>query len=177
MLNRMDARRRAIASSPAAGRGARIALPVLACLAGLALALALAPAASATFHRMSIREVYPGAAAEPGAEYVELQMWTGGQELVGGHTLRTYDAGGNPKATVLPSDVTGAANQSTILIGTAEAAAHFGVGLDATLSSSGQLDPAGGAVCWEEIDCVSWGSFGGSLTGVGMEPPRVGEHG
>lgn len=141
------------------GRRARIALLVLACLA----ALTLVPTASATFHRIAVREVFPGTAAEPGAEYVELQMLSSGQDLVGAHTLRTYDASGNPKATVLPSNVSNGANQSTILIGTAEAAAHFGVSLDATLSSSDQLSPAGGAVCWEDIDCVSWGSFSGSL--------------
>lgn len=148
------------------GSRARIALPLLACL----VAMVSASTASATFHRISIREVYPGTAAEPGAEYVELQMWSSGQELVGAHILRTYSAGGSPKATELPSDVTGAANQSTILIGTPEAAAHFGVGLDATLSSSGQLSPAGGAACWEDIDCVSWGSFGGSLPSPAGSP-------
>jgi hypothetical protein len=142
---------------------------VLPCLAFLVLA----PVAPATFHRISIREIYPGTVAEPGAEYVELQMWSSGQELVGTHTLRTYDAGGNPKATVLPSDVSGDANQSTVLIGTAEAAAHFGVGLDATLSPSGQLNPAGGAVCWEGIDCVAWGSFSGSLPSPAGSPAAV----
>ncbi len=34
-----------------------------------------------------------------------------------------------------------------------------------------QLDPAGGAVCWAEtIDCVSWGSFSGSLTSPAGSP-------
>jgi len=160
MLNHMDGRRHGSASRLATGRRNRILLPVLACLA----AMTLAPTASATFHRISIREVYPGTASEPGAEYVELQMWSSGQELVGAHTLRTYSAAGSPKATVLPSDVSNGANQSTVLIGTAEAAANFGVDLDATLSSSGQLSPAGGAVCWEDVDCVSWGSFSGALT-------------
>lgn len=87
-------------------------LAVLAC-SGLALGV---PTASATFHRMSIREVYPGTTSEPGAEYVELQMWSSGQDLVGGHTLRTYDSGGTPTATVLPSDVPSGANQSLSLI-------------------------------------------------------------
>jgi hypothetical protein len=145
-------------------------LAVLAC-SGLALG---APAASATFHRMSIREVYPGAASEPGSEYVELQMWSAGQDLVGGHTLRTYDSGGTPTATVLPSDVSSGANQSTVLIATAEAEARFGVAADAPLSSSGQLDPAGGAVCWEAIDCVAWGNFGGALPSPAGTPAAAG---
>lgn len=130
-------------------------------LCGLAVA---APPASATFHEMSIREVYPGSSAEPTAEYVELQMWHAGQNLVGQHTLRTYSAGGAPTATVLPSGVSGDANQSTVLIATPEAESRFsGITADAPLASTDQLNPAGGAVCWEEIDCVAWGSFSGAL--------------
>jgi hypothetical protein len=118
----------------------------------------------ATFHEMSIREVYAGSTLEPANEYVELQMWRSGQNLVGTHVLRTYGAGGSEiKANVLPSNVPGDANQSTILIATPEAASHFGVAADAELTPSNQLDPNGGAVCWEAIDCVSWGSFSGSL--------------
>lgn len=132
------------------------------------------PAASATFHRMSIREVYPGTIAEPDTEYVELQMWSGGQNLVGGHTLRTYDSGGTPTATVLPSDVPNGASQSAVLIATPQAEAKFGVEADAPLSSSGQLDPAGGAACWEGIDCVAWGSFGGSLPSPVGTPAAAG---
>ena len=45
---------------------------------------------SATFHLMSIREVYPGSALYPAAEYVELQMWAPGQNFVEDHSLRTY---------------------------------------------------------------------------------------
>jgi hypothetical protein len=128
------------------------------------------PPAGATFHEMSVREVYPGSVAEPTGEYVELQMWHSGQNLVGGHTLRTYDAGGSPTATVLPSDVTNDANQSTILIATAGAEAKFGLVADAPLAASDQLDPAGGAVCWEAIDCVAWGSFGGNLPSAAGTP-------
>ncbi len=123
-----------------------------------------APSAMATFHEMSIREVYAGSALEPANEYVELQMWRSGQNLVGTHVLRTYGPGGGEiKANVLPSNVPGDANQSAILIASAEAASNFGVDVDAELTPSNQLDPNGGAVCWEAIDCVSWGSFSGSL--------------
>ncbi len=139
-----------------------------AALAAAALALVvpacLAPAASATFHEMSVREIYPGSVADPNAEYVELQMWAAGQNHVGGHVLRTYDAAGTAiAADAFGSDVPGGANQSTILIATPEAEAEFGIVADGALSPSGQLDPAGGAVCWENLDCVSWGGFAGSL--------------
>jgi hypothetical protein len=141
---------------------------ISATVASLALAsLALwTPSASATFHLISVREVYPGSAASATAEkaeYVELQMYSSGQDLVGGHILRTYSAGGVATKNVLAADVPNGANQSTILLATPEAEAQFGVTADGTLSPSGQLDPAGGAVCWETFDCVSWGSFSGSL--------------
>jgi hypothetical protein len=64
---------------------------------------------------------------------------------------------------LLTADVSRGANQSTILIATPQAASLIEGTADGTLSPSGQLDPAGGAVCWEAIDCVSWGSFSGAL--------------
>ena len=135
----------------------------IAAIALLGLAIG-APSASATFHEMSIREVYPGSIAQPDAEYVELQMWSPGQNLVSGHSLKAYSASGAPAGTTtFARDVSSGANQSTILLATPAAEAAFGVTPD-TGMASGQLDPAGGAVCWtESIDCVSWGSFGGSL--------------
>jgi hypothetical protein len=127
-------------------------------LCGLALVV---PSASATFHEISVREVYPGSIANPNAEYVELQMWSSGQEFVGGHVLHVYGSTGTKADTLLPSDVANGVNQATILIATPEATTHFGVNADFALSSSGQLDPSGGAVCWELLDCVSWGAFSG----------------
>lgn len=155
-------------------RGRAIAAPGRAALA-LALAcgwLALsAPSASATFHLMSIREVYPGSAAEPGSEYVELQMYASGQTLVAGHVVRTYGASGAiTSEDAFGADVANGANQSTIVMATPEAEAHFGITADGALPPSGQLNPAGGAVCWEAIDCVSWGSFSGPLPSPAGQP-------
>jgi hypothetical protein len=123
-----------------------------------------APAASATFHLISIREVYAGSTANPGSEYVELQMWDGDQNHVAGHLLRTYDATGAVTGTdAFVADVPRGANQSTLVLATPEAEAEIGFLADAGMSPSGRLDPSGGAVCWESIDCVAWGSFSGSL--------------
>jgi hypothetical protein len=149
--------------------------------AGLAVAVvatslfALLPApASATFHEMSVREVYPGSIANPNAEYVELQMWNSGQEFVGGHVLHVYGSTGAKADTLLPSDVGNGVNQATILIATPEATTQFSVNADFALSSSGQLDPNGGAVCWESLDCVSWGAFsGGPLPSPAGSPAPV----
>jgi hypothetical protein len=132
-------------------------------MATAALAIG-APAASATFHLISIREVYPGSIANPGAEYIELQMWAGDQNHVAGHVLRTYDAAGTVTGTdSFAADVPRGANQSTLVLATPEAEAEFGFLADAGISPSGRLDPSGGAVCWESIDCVAWGSFSGPL--------------
>lgn len=128
-------------------------------------------AAAATFHLMQVREVYPGSGANPDAEYVELQMWSSNQNHVGGHFLRSYDAGGGIVATsAFPGDVANGANQSTLLLATPEAEAEFGVAADAPLAPTGQLSPSGGAVCWETIDCVAWGNFSGSLPSPAGSP-------
>jgi len=140
------------------------------CLPAAAVALLvclLAPAtAQATFHLIKVREVYPGSVAAPASQYVELQMYAGGQNHVGGHSLRLYDASGAVTSTsTFAADVAGSATQSTIVLATHQAEEQFGFSADAplTVSSPAQLDPAGGAACWEALDCVSWGDFSGSL--------------
>jgi hypothetical protein len=140
----------------------------LLCFLGVSIAAMLvvsAVPAAATFHLMQIREVYPGTLAAPEAEYVELQMWAPGQNLVAGHVLRSYDSSGVASSTstsTFTRDVLGEASQSTLLLATAQAESQFGVVADAPLAS-GSLSPSGGAVCWEAIDCVAWGSFSGTL--------------
>ena len=75
-----------------------------------------------------------------------LQMWTAGQNVVGGHQLTVYNGDGSLAATLSfpPSpggDVANGANQATILIGTAEAQTFFGVTMDlliSPLSTTGQ---------------------------------------
>jgi hypothetical protein len=136
---------------------------LVAALALVAVAL-VAPPAAATFHEISIREVYVGSATQPDSEYVELQMWAPGQHLVGGHSITAYDAtGALAGTTTFSGDVAAGANQSTVLALTPAAASEFGAGADVAMTP-GQLSPAGGAVCWESIDCVSWGSFSGPLS-------------
>jgi hypothetical protein len=158
--------------------GPRVRLPAIlaSLLAIAALAWGAAPA-QATFHEMSIRELYPGSLAQPEAEYVELQMWAPGQNLVGGHSLKAYGATGTLTGmTTFAGDVPGDANQSTILLATPAAESAFGVVPDAAMAPN-QLDPSGGAVCWAEtIDCVSWGGFSGSPTspaGSPATPPGI----
>lgn len=143
----------------------------LAAVAALVAMALWAPTASATFHLMNVREVYPGSVSNPNSEYVELQMWAAGQNHVDGHVLRLYGAGGALNGTAtFTSDVAREANQSTMVLATPEAETQFGFLADAAISPSGELDPSGGAVCWESIDCVSWGSFSGSLPSAAGSP-------
>jgi len=138
-------------------------------LALLGLTLA-APSASATFHEVSIREVYPGSSTAPDSEYVELQMWASGQNLVAGHSIAVYNGSGALLGSATFSgNLSGSANQSTILAATAGATADFGVDADVGLPP-GLLDPSAGAVCWEALDCVSWGSFSGTTPSPAGSP-------
>ena len=127
--------------------------------------------APATFHEMSVREVYAGS---PESQYVELQMWSAGQNFVKGHVLKTYNAGGGITSTsTFAGDVANGANQSTILLATPGAEAEFGVTADAGLAT-GSLEAGGGAVCWESLDCVSWGNFAGATPSpTGTPAPAI----
>jgi hypothetical protein len=128
--------------------------------------LAAAPVAQATFHEISIREVYPGGADN--ASYVELQMWASGQQFVAGHHLVAYNPNGSVNEDFsFGSSVASGANQATILVADTSYASVF-PGKPAADASDANLDlsPAGGAVCWTEgspPDCVAWGSFTGPL--------------
>jgi len=137
-------------------------------LVAVAAGLVVAPAAEATFHLIKVREVFPGTVAQPSSSYVELQMYASGQNLVQNGNLKVFDAAGNVTHGFTPSHaVTGAANQSTVLIADSGYAAQFPAGptpdfTDASLN----LSPAGGAVCWPQTeppfdDCASWGNFSG----------------
>jgi hypothetical protein len=137
----------------------------------LVLALALgafagaASPAQASFHLMKVREVYPAG----DASYVELQMFSAGEYLVGGHALGVYNANGSEASSfVLPNNVSiSSPNNSTVLITDSGYPAAFPSGpatneLDTNLN----LSTAGGAVCWVDgspPDCVAWGNFTGPL--------------
>jgi len=139
------------------------------CLIGLllsSLAVAIwAPSAQATFHLVSISEVYPGSAAHPDSSFLELEPYDKGQNLVGAHTIELFDASGNAIGSfTFPSDLPGEGeNQQTMLVGDDGVAAAFGVTPD-LVSSGFDIPAAGGAACWAGLDCVSWGDFSGTTT-------------
>jgi hypothetical protein len=138
----------------------RVALAgVLACLV---LAL-LAPAASATFHVMQIREVFFGTAVNGHEDaYVELQMWSAGQNFVQNHPIEFYeDQGASSDPIPLAQNVANGQNQATILIGDDQAAGSP----DQLINDMNNfLDEPGGAVCWVDVDCMSWGTGPGPAT-------------
>ena len=135
-----------------------------ACAGGL---LVLSLPAMATFHLMKVVEVFPGTAASPSAQYVVIQMYASGQNLVGGHALTVFNGAGALTGTfTFAGNVPNGANQAKVLIATPQAQSFFGVNADLVMSAS--VLSAGGKVCWAgTIDCVAWGAYTGSATGVG----------
>jgi hypothetical protein len=142
---------------------ARLGLLVGSILAFLALIVPAQPAL-ATFHLVSISEVYPGSVAHPDSSFIELQMYDEGQNFVGNHAIVLLDSTGNPTGTfTFPSDLPGnGTNQQAMLVGDDDVEATFGVKPD-LVDADFNLSASGGAACWaESIDCVSWGDFEGS---------------
>lgn len=146
------------------GRGTRF----VAVLATMGVAMLLgAGSASATFHLIKIREVFPGSTAHPDSSYVELQSYFGLQNQVQMGELHVYNATGTDVSHFSPAGpVANSADNATVLIADSGFAAAFpGVTPD-SVDSSLNLSPAAGAVCWPITeppfeDCVSWGAFTG----------------
>ncbi|HEY1252307.1 MAG TPA: S-layer homology domain-containing protein [Thermoanaerobaculia bacterium] len=141
----------------------------IALVLGLLLAAADSRPALATFHEIMVKEVFAGSAAHPTAQYVLLQAYASGQNQLTGHSVLTFDATGAPTGTfTFSAIVPNPANQMTVFVATADAAAIFS--LTADLAMTAVLDPAGGKACWDGStpdDCVAWGNYTGSATGVG----------
>lgn len=125
-------------------------------------------------HLMKIMEVSTGPASDPDAQYVELRMYVGGQNQVQGHALRVFSATDQILGTfTFQSAVPNGANQASILIATAEASTRYGIAAD--LAMTPVLPAAGGKLCFDSFDCVSWGNYVGdavspSASGNPYEP-------
>jgi len=133
-------------------------------LASLAFLLIFAQPVLASFHLVRISEIYAGSAAHTQSSFVELQMYEADENLVHNHPLTLYGATGALVGTfTFPADLPGTGkSQQTMLVGDDGVQATFGVTPD--LVDSGFNVPAsGGAVCWDTLDCVSWGDFSGSI--------------
>lgn len=126
--------------------------------AAIVAGLFAAAPASALFHQMTISEVYPGTEACPDCAFVELQMYASGQTLLTGHELTVRNAAGATTATVTLDDTVanGQSNRKVLLGDSSVPTRDF----DANIGTF--VLAAGGAVCFENVDCVSWGTFTGS---------------
>jgi hypothetical protein len=119
--------------------------------------------ARAAVDQIRIVEVHTG----PDAQYVMLQMAAANQNGVSGHKVIVYNAAGSMvQSTTLGLDVSSGDDQSTILVGTSNVAFYFGITVDFDMAS-GAMSAAGGKVCFDSVDCVAWGNYTGSATGVG----------
>jgi hypothetical protein len=138
--------------------------------------LLAAPAAHASFHENKISEVYGGDIGISFVNaFVELQMYSAGQNFVNTKEIRFYGPSGTSLGTfTFSSDALNGDNQRTILVGDSgvTGGADF---VDSALDSYIGLS---GAACFYDpapptphaIDCVAWGSF----TGAGSLPGPVG---
>jgi hypothetical protein len=151
----------------------RRAIAGLAVLTGL---LVIPAPASADHHFMVIREFFPGSAAvlEDDA-FVELQMYSSGQNAVDTHFVSFHESNGaNEPAAIFEDNVLNGQNQRTILIGDDEVP-----GADLTYDDlSTATDRAGGAACFTSsdpligiVDCVAWGNFDNSTAGLPVGNP------
>ena len=123
--------------------------------------------AHADFHFMKIVELFSGTAAAPNAQYIVLQMYVSGQQFVAGHEVEIYDANGTQAASfAFNQNVSNGSNQAKILVATSEAEAFFNIQADLVMPA--EMMAAGGKVCFAGgVDCVAWGSWSGSSSGVG----------
>jgi len=140
---------------------------------GLAL-LGGAPRSAGASGFLKIREIYPGATATPDTAYVMLQMYVANQTQVAGQKIFFYDATGLPisgATFTFPGNVGSGVDQAVILVGESGVAAAFGVTPDFTATLT--IPPTGGKICFEALDCVSWGNYSGETGGVcsSSQPP------
>ncbi len=136
-------------------------------LTRIALAIALTltatagftSSAKASYHENLIREVHDGGGG--GSDYVMLQAYSPGQNLVAGKHIVTYDGGGGVLTDyTIPSNVPNGANQATILIASsAIPGADFIAGTGPTGLN---VVNTGGTVCFTDssitvsLDCVAY---------------------
>src|SRR3954462_579036 len=100
-------------------RACRRARLVLGMLLSYFVLMIPAPWAQATFHEVLISQLYPGSAAAPQSSFLELQMYSPGQNFVKNHSITVYGAGGTSIGTfVFPDDLPGnGVDQQTMLVG------------------------------------------------------------
>ena len=149
------------------GRG----LKLLIALSTLAAVMLPAPPAHALFHLMKVTEVFGGTAAQPAAQFIELQMFADNQRFLATHEVVVFDSAGIESGSfTFTAPVGNGANQSHVLVATPEAEEVFGVTADLEMTAS--ITANGGKACFRGsdgtlIDCASWGGYSGDHEGSG----------
>ena len=133
-----------------------IARAAILALAGLAV---LAPSAGAVggFHFIKIRELSVGG-GNPSGAFVELQTYANDQANIAGHTITFFDEAGIQLGTYsVTADVANGDSQRSVLLGGpgVSPAPDFSHDIGSVTSTYG----SGGALCFDNLDCVSWGNF------------------
>ena len=138
---------------------------------------ATASLARADDSQIRISEVYSDASANKN-DFIELQLLADGQTIPAGAAVRLCNA--TMSACVDFSfasqiDLPASVSQRTVLLGW-----NTNPNADLAVGASLNPPPVGGAVCYYHslspaipVDCVSWGTFSGSLPSVGSPAPAL----
>ncbi len=134
---------------------------------GAAVAMCLAAqSAFAINHLIHISEVYAGTSADAGSQFVELVMYSAGQNSTSGTLLHLFGPDGSDAGTVTLPNVASGTAQDRIVIATPEAATEFGVTADVAMPAT--LSLSAGRVCFSATpDCVVWGAYSGTNPAAG----------
>ena len=128
---------------------------------------AVLPPADADAQGIRIVELFTGTATAPSAQYVVLQMFGAGQGDVLGKSLIIYDTTGVETGRfTFAANMANQADQARVLIATAQAETFFAITAD-LIMTGGRLNAAGGRVCLDADDCMSWSANTGDRTGSG----------
>jgi Ca2+-binding RTX toxin-like protein len=153
---------------------------------GLLVTLIAAPRAQGDNHLIKIRQVHPdNQGMFDAGDWVELQMFADGQNLVAGAFIRSYFSTGMLRASFqFPANanavVANGQNQRTILVSNTSSVGGTTPDFNAPITGNGELQLVGqdGAVCYESpppmgvvLDCVSYGAF--TATGFATGSPAT----
>lgn len=132
-------------------------------LAGLVCAAMafIAPAFAAT-KSIKIVEIYAGSSAKPKSQYIVLQVYADGPSYLSGQRVTVFDSFGSVAGKYTFTSNVPKDGPGNVLLATAEAEKQFKVKAD--LAMEPVITPAGGKICLENLDCVSWGRFASSAT-------------
>ena len=148
----------------------RVAKIVTLALLGCCATAAFAPPAIAGVEEIMVREVYAGGGTND--SYVVLQASVPEENDVTGSSLTAYGIAGTVLGTgTFQNDVVHGDSQMTLLIAdSGYVNSQLAGPVPNVTMPSLNLNPSGGAVCWESFDCVSWGDF------TGTTPSPTGEN-